>query len=246
MSVLCLLVEILLCSAELFCDKLLTQQQQQQPLFLRLSFCRSLYSTCLLPFHSCLGMVWQLFFFPCLFCHILSYHMSSLFLSFSLPFLSCPILYYPILYYCICFSSDHILSFVSLPVSLLILSVHIFLHPFCLSCPILSYTVLSYAFVSLIVSLLILSFHILSHPNFSYHMLSYPMLLHSFWFLCLFYPFIFLHPSFLSFHIFSHPFFLYLFYLILSTAVASLLFLCTPFSSSLLFLSCRLGFYFQN
>ncbi len=284
MSVLCLLVGILLCSAELFCDKLLTQQQLQQPLFLRLSFCHSLYSTCLLPFHSCLGIVCQLFFFPCLLCHILSNHVSSLFLTFSLPFLSCPILSYPILdvftsipislpilLHLFFFLSYPILSFVSLPVSLLILSVHIFLHPFLpilsypiLSCPVLcfritcffahpilsnplashffiSYVILTYAFASRPVPLPILSFHffciLLSFPFLSFPFLSFPFL------------FLSVPLPVLSFHIFSHPFFICLFYLILSTAVTSLLFLCIPFSSSLfflLFLSCRLGFYFRN
>lgn len=224
MSVLCLLVGILLCSAELFCDKLLTQQQQQQPLFLRLSFCRSLYSTCLLPFHSCLGMVWQLFFFPCLFCHIISYHVFPfpfLFLAFSI--LSYPILSYPILLHLFLFRSYPILCipscFFAYPIcsylfaSLLpILSYPIlycpvlcfritycfFAHPI-LSYPLssqffISYVILSYAFAFLLVPLPILSFHIFAS--------FFPFLSYFFLFLYLSCPFISSHiPFFFTFSI---------------------------------------------
>ncbi len=137
MSVLCLLVGILLCSAELFCDKLLTQQQLQQPLFLRLSFCHSLYSTCLLPFHSCLGMVCQLFFFPCLLCHILSYYLSSLFY----PDLSYPILSYPRCFYIY----SYFFAYTIASVFLSILSYPILCIPSCF----FAYPISSYLFASL-------------------------------------------------------------------------------------------------
>lgn len=126
MLVFCLLLGILLCSAELLSDKLLTQQQQQQPLFLCLSFCRSLYSARLLPFISYLAVATYLFFFPGLFfsmmsfllpflsCHILSLCITSYFfactiltrlvthlVSYSLPFLSYHIISNPILCYSI-------------------------------------------------------------------------------------------------------------------------------------------------
>ncbi len=283
MSVLCLLVGILLCSAELFCDKLLTQQQLQQPLFLRLSFCHSLYSTCLLPFHSCLGMVCQLFFFPCLLCHILSYYVSSLFLAFSI--LTCPILSYPRCFYIYSYFFAYTIASVFLPIlfyPILCIPSCFFAYPICsclfasifaypvlfyliLSCPMLSYHLFflfsSYPFKSSRIPF----FHIICYPilcfcipsgSFAYSIfscflhppfLSFPFL--SFPFLS--FPFLFLSVPLpvLSFHIFSHPFFICLFYLIISTAVTSLLLLCIPFSSSLfflLFLSCWLGFYFRN
>ncbi len=167
MSVLCLLVGILLCSAELFCDKLLTQQQLQQPLFLRLSFCHSLYSTCLLPFHSCLGMVCQLFFFPCLLCHILSYYVSSLFY----PDLSYPILSYPRCFYIY----SYFFAYTIASVFLSILSYPILCIPSCF----FAYPISSYLFASLF-----------AYPVLFYLTLSCPMLSYHLLFLCSSYPFI--------------------------------------------------------
>ncbi len=114
----------------------------------------------------------------------------------------------------------------SFSLAFIVISYPIASLPFSFPFPCLFYPVLSYPKCFYIYS------NFFAYPILSYLILSFVSL-----------PFSLL---ILSVHIFLHPFFLCLFYLILSFAVASLLFLCIPFSSSLLFLFCRLGSYFWN
>ncbi len=85
---------ILLCSAELFCDKLLTQQQQQQPLFLQPLFLQFtvLHLPTSFPFLSWNGFTAFLFRLP-----LLSYPILSHVFPFPFLFLAFSILSYPIL-----------------------------------------------------------------------------------------------------------------------------------------------------
>lgn len=156
MLVFCLLLGILLCSAELLSDKLLTQQQQQQPLFLCLSFCRSPTS---FHFLSCSSYISFLFPRPFLFYDVLFVAFSVLSYTKPLHHFLFLCLYYPyssryssrLLFFAFPVLSYHIKSYL-----MLFYSMH--LHPSLFIC-------LQYSFRS---------YETLSHLTLYYPIQSYP------------------------------------------------------------------------